>query len=745
MKLLIGLFVLFFSTNLWSQNTVKLRVVNTDSIALPFAEIYVEDYSHSFYANEMGELNMPFSELTKVKLEVRATGYETEIIDFSANKGPYYIVLSQIHRHLDKVIVSAETGIQRESISSIARQNISDLAIIKSESLGEALSNIPGVDVTGIGAGISKPVVRGMSGSSVVTYVNGLRIQNQQWGGDHGLPITSLGIGSVEVVKGPSSLLYGADALGGVLYFRDEAFAKPNSQKGFVSTRFDVNTLGTSNSAGYQISKKNLHINAYVGYDNFADYKLPNGQVLLNSRFNQQAGKLVVGYHQKKWLFKLNYDYYKGRIGLPGHTHEANPIPSDFETSGQRRSLNAPAQDITNHFISAENQFFFDKSMLTLLVGNTNNQLNEHEDKIFTPDILMNLNNSLYHIKWNYQLFKNAELLVGSQGMYQMNRNGEDAIEFLIPDANTLDVGGYLLLNYKLLKWRFQLGARFDNRDIRGIETADFSNFSRQYSGFNYSAGSAYITQKMTVRLNVSSGFRAPTTSELLSNGVHHGSNRYEIGNLNLKTENAVQIDGSVAWHFDDFELLVNPFYNQIQNYIYIEPSNAVIDDYRVFNYRQTASASLFGTDFGWHYHPHKFHWLHLESSFSGLLAQDNTGQDLPLIPQTNIKTQVGADLSMDSKLRIENITLQYQYFFDQNRVGSYDIASTGYGLLNLNLSSKLESKYPVTIDAGIRNILNTEYIPHLSNNKYLGIVSPGRNVYLALKIEFNRKQNKNK
>ena len=739
MKFLSGFFLLLISFYGLSQNDLRLIIVNNDSVPLPFAEVYIEEYGHSFYANEQGEVKMPLREVNTLKLQVRSDGYKTKILDFSLNQPRPYVVLEELHRHLDKVIVSSETGIQRESITNISRQEIKDISVIKNESLGEALANIPGVEVTGIGSGMSKPVIRGLSGASVVTYVNGLRIENQQWGGDHGLPITSLGIGSVEVVRGPSSLLYGADAMGGVLYFRDEPFADLNTQNGYVSTRFDANTLGANVNVGYQISKDNWHVSAYGGYDDYADYKLPNGNVILNSRFRQQAGKLVFGYHKKKWLFRLNYDYYGGRLGLPGHTHEADPSPSDFETTSQTRGLNAPAQVLTNHFVSTENQFFLKKSTLTFILGNTNNLLEEHEDKIFTPDIVMNLNNSLYHVKWNYRLSKKLNILAGSQGMYQMNRNGSQAIEFLIPDANTLDLGGYLLLNYKLLKWRFQAGGRFDNRSIEGFKVDKFDAFNREFSGFNFSSGAAYISQKMTFRLNLSSGFRAPTSSELLSNGLHHGSNRYEIGNINLKAENAVQVDGSIAFHFDDLELILNPFYNRVLNYIYIEPTNTIIDNFQVFNYQQADFAELMGTDFGFHYHPHQFHWLHLESSFSGIYAQDDEGVALPLIPQTSIRNQVGIHFNMSSKFELETLTLQYQYYFAQNRVGLYDTPSNDYGLLNVNLSSRLNSKIPVFVDLGARNLLNNSFISHLSNIKYLGIMSPGRNIYLSLKIEFNQ------
>ncbi|MDX1350215.1 MAG: TonB-dependent receptor [Putridiphycobacter sp.] len=739
MKFLVTIVIISFFSVAQAQSGYTIQVVNEDSTAVPFPEAYIEEYKHSFYGDLNGLIQLPFSETKLNPIQISAEGYQSRMVQLDGNLNTYAVILTEAHRLLDKVIVSTEVGVQRESIANISRQSISDLSVIKSESLGEALANMSGVEVTGIGTGIAKPVIRGLSGASVVTYVNGLRIQNQQWGGDHGLPITSLGIGSAEVVKGPASLLYGPDAMGGVLYFRDEPFVKHNTQKTFLSTRFDANSLGSSTSAGYQVSFDKWHVNAYAGYDNHADYRLPNNTIVSNSRFNQLAGKLVLGYHHKNWLLKVNYDYYKGRIGLPGHTHEINPELTDFLTDRQNRGLNAPAQDIENHFISAESRWFFGKNNITLVVGNTNNQLNEHEEKVLTPDILINLNNSLYHIKWEYKINKHFNYVVGSQGMLQLNRNDQSATEILIPDANTTDLGGYFLFNANHKKWRFQAGGRYDSRSISVTPTADFPALERQYGGFSFSGGAARLSQKTTLRFNLSSGFRAPTTSELLSNGVHHGSNRFEIGNVDLLTENAFQIDFSAAWHLHDLELIVNPFYNRIQNYIYIQPSNQFLNDYRVFTYEQTDFAQLSGVDFGAHYHPHHYHWLHFETSFATILANDQQGNDLPLIPQTNIRSQVRIDFNMKSKISVDNLTIQYNHFFEQNRVGLYDISSSAYGLLNANVETKIKSQTPVFLSFGAKNILNTEYIPHLSSLKMLGIQQPGRNLYIALKIQFEK------
>ena len=216
------------------------------------------------------------------------------------------IAIAPLHYELDKVIISNNGYLHRESITNVESLDINDPSRIQTTTLAQTIAEMPGVYQTGIGVGIGKPVIRGLSGSSVVTYVNGLRIQNQQWGDDHGLPVTSLGIGSVEVIKGPASLLYGADALGGVLYFVDEPYAEKNTLSTSFSSRFESNSLGTVNQAGVKYSKNKLRVNFYAGYDNFADYEVPNGKQVLNSRFNQSSAKLAIGYVRKRWI--LIYD-----------------------------------------------------------------------------------------------------------------------------------------------------------------------------------------------------------------------------------------------------------------------------------------------------------------------------------------------------------------------------------------------------------------------------------------------------
>ncbi len=728
--------ILLFNFSFCYSQQIEGEVISAEnSQGIPFAKLNFIDHGTIILADSIGNWiasNLPVGENHVI---IKATGFKTVHENLYLHPdSSLTIVLEPLHYELDKVIVSNNGYLHRESITNVESLRLSDINKIEHTTLGQSIAEIPGVYQSSIGTGISKPVIRGRSGSSVITYVNGLRIQNQQWGNDHGLPITSIGIGSVEVIKGPASLLYGADALGGVLYFVDEPYEEKNKISGFVSSRFESNNLGTSNQAGIKFAKENFRFNLYGGYDNYADYSAPEGGQVLNSRFNQSSAKLSMGYSKKRWVVDFRYNFYHGRIGLPGHTHDSVPDLSSFLTSNQNRGRNVPAQVINNHFFSLENKFFLGKQELYFTLGNTNNNLKEHEEKFFFPDIIMNLNNSLYNFKWRSKINKNFETIVGSQGMFQINENGEAAVETLIPNARTLDLGLYALAKYKFKKLNVLVGLRYDTRQIETTEDL----LSENYQGFNYSAGFSRLGKNSTFRFNVSSGFRAPNTSELLSNGVHHGAFRYELGNAGLKTEKAVQIDASYALHYDDLELIINPFYNRIQDYIYIEQGDTIINGYPVYEYSQANFAQLYGLDFGVHYHPHRAHWLHIESSLSNVFAEDENRNPLPLIPQTRLSTKLIFNFNMDSKFRIEEAVLQHQYFFKQNRLGIFESETADFDLLNFGINMVYDSENPLLISVGVRNILNTKFIDHLSQIKPLGIPNPGINAYFSIKYKFN-------
>ena len=742
MKQLLVVLLLLLSFGSASQEGFKGKVVDeSNENPIPFARIFFPDLQTGVMADSTG--NFEFSQPLKgtFKVKVSASGYESRLINLDLTSVSDVIVrLNPSHILLDKVIVSSTDGIlQRESITNIESVKLSDINQIPSATLGEAMTNIPGVYQSNLGPGISKPVVRGLSGPRVVSYLNGIRIENQQWGADHGMGVTDVGIGSVEIIKGPASLLYGSDAMGGVIFFKDESFADANSMEGYVSSRFDAVSLGTTNRAGLKINRNGFKVNSFLGVSNHSDYRVPDGQYVWDSRYSENVGRLSIGYNKRNWVMNLRYSFLNQRIGLPGHTHDLVPDVSSFLRDKGSREANNPAQSIFNHYVSLDNKFFFKRSALSVILGNTTNSLREFDEQFTIPAISMRLNNSVYQLKWVAHLSDNIDVFLGSQGMYRVNTNGADGQERIIPDGTVLDAGVYALLSGKKGKWRYQAGGRFDYRMISTDGDAEYDPLDRRFTALNYSAGLARISKHSSVRLNISSGFRAPTSSELLSDGVHHGSNRYEIGDANLLTENAIQVDAALGLHFEHFEFLLNPFVNYVRNYIYLQRQDSIIDALSVYRYEQAASALITGADVGVHYHPHFAHWLHLESSYSMVYTEDDQGNPLTFIPQTRINSTLKFEFEMGSKFKFTNVAVQHVYRFGQYRPGELETETAPSHMVNIGLNMELGTKAPMEFSVGVQNLLNQAYFDHLSQLKLLGITSPGINIYGSVKLSFKK------
>ena len=616
---------------------------------------------------------------------------------------------------------------------SIVHKNIAELQQTSPLTLAQAISNIPGVEQTTTGAGIGKPVIRGLSGNRIVTYAQGIRIENQQWGGEHGLGVGDIGIESVEVIKGPASTLYGSDALGGVLYFIDERYASQNRIESFAQTKFLSNTLGSITDVGLKINNGKLKFNLFGAYSSHADYQIPSFDRVFNTRFDEKNIKSSLGFNTKNLVSNIRYSYLQNNYGI---------VENATYTNSTQRSITLPFQTIDNHNLSFENIIYTGNSKLNLTLGYTNNYRKEFEDDTDNQAIGLKLNTITYNLKWYSPIYKDRfDFIVGSQGMAQSNKNNGE--EVLIPDANTNDIGVFVLGNLKYDNIQFQGGVRTDFRkiDTQYMVTDDgnFPALNNTYNGFTFSGGTVYTLKKTKFRANISSGFRAPNTTELLSNGVHHGTNRYIKGDVNLTNENAMQIDFSFNYQNEHLNFSINPFYNAIQNYIFLSPTGIVIDNNPLFEYVQT-NAFLYGGELGFHYHPHKVHWLHLESNLSAVIAEDENGNPLPLIPQTKLNSTVKAKFYNKGKLQLKNVFVQHIYKFQQNRTGLFETGTDDYNLINIGLNLEIITRNnPIIITTGVNNLFNVNYIDHLSRFKALGISNQGINYYIELKVSLNK------
>lgn len=725
------------------SGTVKDKSTNQP---LPFAKITVADFNTGAICDEDGNFKVQGKFPEEVLIRVSLIGYKTleKRITLSEDL-TLYIEPIHINLNFDEVTVSASKDeLKRNSVSHVELKSIKAINELPKSSLGEMLESLPGVYNSSTGPGISKPVIRGLQGTRVVTLLNGTRMEGQQWGGDHGMGISELGIGTIEVLKGPASLQYGADALGGVLYLSNEDFSKQGHHALTASSQFESNTMGTVNTLLYNGSVKGINIMVGGRFASHADYQIPNGQYVINSRFQDQNAKLALGWHKGRWVSNLRYDWSSTNLGIPGETEDDTPTSLDFLSNNQERKVALPEQHLANHVASWENKFVLDKNTITLLTSFTMNKLTEYGDDATVPEMDINTYNLPYKLNIETRLNHNFTLNYGLQGMYLTQKNGATAEERLLPDALQTNNGLYFITAWTRNKWKLQGGIR---GDIRSLNTpADFKftePFSKTYTGFNFSLGANYsISERHVLRINATSGYRIPHMSELLADGVHEGTFRYEKGNPNLTTEKALQLDIAYEYKGEHLSLVVNPFISEIQDYIHIQQQDAYIDGVQVFKYKQSKSpVTMTGADLGIHYHPHFAHFLHFESTFSYLTIFAKNNNQFSLIPQPRWTNSIITRFKMKSQLKVDNIVLQYDYYLPQQQVSQFETPSVDFSVLDLGVQFSMSGAVPLKLKIGIRNLTNSSYINHLSRLKSIGVQNPGRSYYAKLILNLKYKK----
>ncbi len=717
----------------YAQNTISGTIKNQNNAPISNVEISILDATLQTKSNENGQFeikNLPIGKRTlifkKDKFEIKSEqisigNQEQKILD---------IILEEEDHHIDEILVSSLFNkTQNENVVKIDHINLKQIQNEGAINLSAALATNPGVNVISTGASIGKPVIRGLSGNRVLTYAQGIRLENQQFGEEHGLGLNANGQESVEIIKGPASLLYGSDAMGGVLYFNPEKYAANNKTELAVNQVVNSNTQGINTSVTFKNSVDKFKFLVQNNYSSHADYKLPNGERVLNTRYIENDFKIGTSYVTSRYIADFRYNFNDLNLGLP---------EENLENIGFRTPL-FPSQKIENHLLSFNQKLYFKNSKLEATAGYVFNDRKELESQDETA-LFMKLKTFNYNVRYYLPDFGKFETIIGFQGMNQENRNfGE---EKLIPDAKIDDIGFFGTTQYKFNKNIIQFGMRYDFRNVttkafgeNGIEGA-FQKLDKKYESVNASLGfKTDVTDKITSRINFASGFRAPNLSELSSNGVHEGSNRYEIGNSNLKTEQNFQLDLNVDYNTEHFDFFANGFYNNINNYIFISPNGNTIDTNFVYDYLQN-NAVLYGGETGIHLHLHEIDWLHMTSSYEMVIGKLENNLSLPLIPANQWKNNFRANFDVSKNIKNSFVFLQANYTFNQKKIGNFETKTNDYLLLSSGVGTDIQlKKATFNLFLTATNLLNKQYVAHLSRLKSDGIDNMGRNIVLGVNL----------
>ena len=639
-----------------------------------------------------------------------------------------------------------------------------------SGTLAGSLSAIPGVQARAIGSGQSKPAIRGLGFNRIAVAVDGIKHEGQQWGDDHGLEIDQFAIDRVEVVKGPGALMYGSDAIGGVLgIYTNYLPLKPFEGR--------VNLFGRSNnqsagiSARLQGRKEHFYWKLHLTGSDYADYKVPADEIeyysyriplkdgtLRNTAGQEKDASLTLGYVSPSFRndFKVSDTWAKSGFFANAHGLEVRLSQIDYDSS--RRDIDLPYQSV-NH-LTVHNHSHFHGNGFTM-DGDLAWQMNHRQERSESvshgympvpPDNLeRDFRKHTFTGKLGAKIALSPENLLqaGLDGEFQHNRRG--GWGFIIPDFETLSGGVSVTDKHSVSdELNFNAGVRYDHvrTDIHGytdwFTTPDeggtpvykqrSGDISRHFDSFTWSAGAAWSPAGWVLKANLGKSFRVPIPKELGADGVNYHIFRYEKGSPDLRPEESYQADASINWMGRKISFRLDPYLNWFPNYIYLNPGSNYYEGLQMYSYTQ---AEVFRSGFEAQLSWKPLNFLEIEARGEYLYARQMSGAKkgytLPFCPPWRAAFDLRYTFAEDgfvlAGLRVAG---------RQDEIVPPEKPTEGWYTINLS-AGKSFSVGSVLLKTGIQveNLLNRRYYDHTSYYRLIGVPEPGINASLMLGLEF--------
>lgn len=743
------------------------------------------------------------------------TGYRPDTVCIDANTLWKEITLVETSQMLNEVIIRGATKANRilenpivlsaVSLKSIDRANENNIIDVLSKSTA-------GMNVLKTGPNISKPFIRGMGFNRVLTLYDGVRQEGQQWGGEHGLEIDNYNIERAEIIKGPASLVYGADALAGVVSLFPYV---PKETDGKIDGRW-ISEYQSNNGLvgnGFRLSSGGNHWLWVVrgAYRLAKNYTNATDGRVFNTGFQEKNISALLGYKSTSGFTHLNASLYDNLQGIPDGSRDSltrkftkqifegadddiknRPIVSNAELNSY--SLNPLHQRIQHYRLYANNHYHFDAGDVNFLIAFTQNIRREfnHPTAVEQAGTYLRLNTVNYSVRYNVRQIGHLETSIGVNGMFQNNKIKE-ATNFPVPDYNLTDFGAFAVATWQKESWTIVGGARFDARTIQTYKfysrtdpqtgfdipvvgadtvgaTLQFPSLHQSFRGMSLSLGSTYkLNDIFNLKINFSRGYRAPSISEIASNGLDAGAHILYIGNPDFVPEFSWQEDLGLFADFAQLSASLSLFNKNIQNYIYLnQVTNAqglpVTDAQgnKTFQYQQS-SAQLYGLEATLAWKPNSIRGF----SFNNQLAvcygfnrnplfsnKKTLGEYLPFIPPPRWVSSLMEEFDIHSK-KISAMHASVEMDFNaaqHNYMALYDTETPtpGYALFNIaagaTFGQSQKSNWQVQLQ--VNNVFDAVYQSNMSRLKYFeyyqqspngryGIYGMGRNVCIKFIFSF--------
>lgn len=728
-------------------------------------------------------------------IQISFMGYETlvDTIYFNSQR-VYNATLLPALQSLQEVVVTDNYAEKRKKEESLSIEIVNDGYLRQNQggSLMESLERLPGVTTIGIGSGQSKPVIRGLGFNRVVVIENGIKHEGQQWGADHGLEIDQYASDNFEVIKGPASLMYGSDAIGGVIDVEKRKIPASNTLGGKV----DFSGKSNNNLLGASVSLFGREGAFFAGLQatilDFGDYKVPTDSVdiysyraaLHNNFLRNTAGKeqnfhFSTGFIRPGFQSRILASSVNSKNGFFANAHGLEPRRVDAGLHDKTgRDVQYPFQKVNHFKIINKSSWRRNAYKIETALGFQRNFRQERSQYVnhgympaifpdslgFPSDLERQFEKYIYsgNLKVTYSANKKTLFTAGVSSDFQ--DNSIDGRGFIIPAFKRFMLGGFAFARYSINpKSTLQAGLRYDRGNLNiweyldwfpspvggnGSETSRFLKraveLNRTFTAFSWSAGYNFTPDHWSVKANIGKSFRMPNAKELAANGVNYHRFSYEVGKPDLSPETSYQADAGAEFHTKNFAVGASPFVNYFSNYIYLNPTaehdRLYGNGHQVFYYTQS-EVWRFGGEIHAHYQLFKSLQLGVigEYVYSKQLSGEKEGFTLPFSPPASLLLNAKYQQQKFSFLNNFYFSVDYRITAPQNNIVPPEEPTAGSQVINVGIGGDVVLKNErVELSLQVRNLLNRKYFNHTSYYRLINVPEPGRNIILNVSIPFS-------
>jgi iron complex outermembrane receptor protein len=799
MKLCTSLVLFLFFQLSFTQNCESVLLGELkdfhDNTPIVGATIYIKNFNKYTTSDVDGKFKIENLCKGELILEISHVACETRTLTYNITGDTFKSITLEHHlEELSEVLVDADTKVENTSIQQTVSKKT--IEVYTDKSLGDALNTISGVSSLNTGNTIVKPMIHGLHSSRLLIVNNNVRLFDQEWGDEHAPNIDINSAGKIDVVKGANTLMYGSDAIGGLILIRPETYEAKDSLFGSTALSLNSNGLGGNiNSELIQTYGNGFYAKLQSSYRKFGDFRSPDYQ-LTNTGLRSINASLSLGYKTFEKGFDAYYSYVNNSFGILRASHIGNvndlvrainsgepQVIEDFSYD-----IDNPRQSILHHLgkIDAYKRF---KGLGKLSVQ-YDFQINRRKEfdlrrgdrrdraavdlRLFTTSLQTNL---------KVDSFDDLKINTGLLLRYQQNDAvSGTGVSPLIPDFDKYEFGTYITSTYDLdLFTELSAGIRYDFSKIEARKWYNVTDWNETYNYDElfpqFDSGTIDGTQILTcpeftfhnlsaslglkrhfsndidLYINYGLASRMPNPSELFSDGLHHSAARIEIGLLTIQKEVANKFVISLERNNENFGFSISPYYKHISDFIQLIPNGittTVRGSFPVWEYDQV-NARIFGVDIDIN---KKINNRFNYNGSLSLLQGDNLTDDIPLInmPSANFSNTINY---YNKDLNQLTIGLNQRTVLQQNRFPDYnfstfdpildenvfvDISSTpsAYTLFNFNSAINLKAfkSGALRLEFNVENIFNDAYRENLNRLRYFAD-ELGRNFNIKLKLNY--------